>query len=468
MTGVIKKFIGSKAFYKSVLVLVIPLIIQQGITSFVSLLDNIMVGALGKDSISAVAIVNQLLMVFNLTIFGGLSGISIFGAQFFGKGDIKNFRYTFRFKMIFGVAATVIAILIFVFFGGNLVNMFLHESDGNAEELKATYEYAMQYLYIMLIGLIPFAVVQAYGGTLRETGETVSPMIASVIAIFTNLILNYLFMFGIFHWGIVGAAVATVISRYLEMFYVVFHAHRHKYKYTFMYDAYKSLYVPMSLVKKVTITGMPLLLNETLWSMGMTAINQSYSTHGLTAVTAVNINSTAWQLFCIIMFAMGNAVAIIVGQHLGAGEIEKAKDVDNKLIFLTIVMHIIIGALFMLASPYIPYLYNIEADVRALTTELMMIAGASLPIHAFIHVVYFTIRSGGKTLITFFFDCVYTWCVPVVLAFVLCNFTDLSLPQIYFAVQFIDVIKTVIGVFMLKSGFWAKNIIDEESSKAKA
>ncbi|MBP3323682.1 MAG: MATE family efflux transporter [Clostridia bacterium] len=457
-----RKFIGDKAFYTSVLTLVIPLIIQQGITSFVSLLDNIMVGALGTASISAVAIVNQLFMVFNLTIFGALSGVAIFGAQFFGKGDIENFRFTFRFKMILSVVATVAGILIFIFFGGNLINMFLHESEGTAEEIKATYDFAMQYMLIMLIGMLPFAVVQAYGSTLRETGETVAPMTASVIAILTNLVLNYLFMFGIFHWGVIGAALATVISRYVEAVYVVLHAHRHTYKYTFIVGAYKSLYVPMSLVKKVAITGFPLLLNETLWSMGMTAINQSYSLRGLEAVAAVNMNATAWQIFCIIMMAMGNAVAIIVGQHLGAGEIEKAKDVDNKLIFLTVILHIGIGIIFISAAPFIPLLYNVEPTVRTLATSLMIINGASLPIHAFIHVVYFTIRSGGKTLITFFFDCVYTWCVPVVLASVLCNFTALPLPYVYFAVQFIDIVKTVIGVFMLKSGFWANNIIDEK------
>ncbi|MBE6730860.1 MAG: MATE family efflux transporter [Ruminococcaceae bacterium] len=460
-----RKFIGDKAFYKAVLALVIPLIIQQGITSFVSLLDNIMVGALGTASISAVAIVNQLMMVFNLTIFGAISGVAIFGAQFFGKGDMENFRFTFRFKMILSIIASVLGILVFVFFGGNLINMFLHESEGSAEEIKATYDFAMNYMYIMLVGLIPFAIVQAYGSTLRETGETVAPMVASVIAILTNLVLNYLFMFGIFHWGVVGAALATVISRYIEMVYVVLHAHRHKYKYNFIIGAYKSLYVPMHLIKKIAITGFPLLLNETLWSMGMTAINQSYSLRGLEAVAAVNMNATAWQIFCIIMMAMGSAVAIIVGQHLGAGEIEKAKDVDNKLIFLTVVLHIGIGIIFIAASPFIPLLYNVEPTVRSLATSLMIINGASLPIHAFVHVVYFTIRSGGKTMITFFFDCVYTWCVPVVLASVLCNFTTLSLPYVYFAVQFIDIVKTVIGIFMLKSGFWAKNIIDDDNKK---
>ena len=457
-----RKFIGDKAFYKAVLALVIPLIIQQGITSFVSLLDNIMVGALGTASISAVAIVNQLMMVFNLTIFGAISGVAIFGAQFFGKGDMENFRFTFRFKMILSIIASVLGILVFVFFGGNLINMFLHESEGSAEEIKATYDFAMNYMYIMLVGLIPFAIVQAYGSTLRETGETVAPMVASVIAILTNLVLNYLFMFGIFHWGVVGAALATVISRYIEMVYVVLHAHRHKYKYNFIIGAYKSLYVPMHLIKKIAITGFPLLLNETLWSMGMTAINQSYSLRGLEAVAAVNMNATAWQIFCIIMMAMGSAVAIIVGQHLGAGEIEKAKDVDNKLIFLTVVLHIGIGIIFIAASPFIPLLYNVEPTVRSLATSLMIINGASLPIHAFVHVVYFTIRSGGKTMITFFFDCGFLWVISIPLAFVLSRFTALPILPVFILCQSIELLKCIAAYILLRSGVWLNNLVDEE------
>lgn len=461
----LKGFIGDKAFYKYVAVLVIPLIIQQGITNFVSLLDNVMVGGLGTASISSVAIANQLIFVFNLAVFGGLSGASIFGAQFFGKGDIDGMRHTFRFKMIFGVVISVAAIAALAVFGGDLISLFLHEDGGSTEELQATLQFGKDYMMIMLWGLIPFMVVQTYAGTLREMGETVSPMIASVIAIAVNLVFNYFLIYGTFGFpklGVAGAAIATVLSRYVEMVYVVLHTHLHSRKFSFIKGAYKSLYVPMALVKKVAVTGTPLLVNEVLWSMGMTVINQSYSVRGLSAVAAININATAWQLFCVIMFAMGNAVSIIVGQKLGAGETEEAKAVDKKLIFLNLILHLVMGVLLIAAAPFIPLMYNTEPQVRELTTSLLTIAGFSLPLQSFIHVTYFTIRSGGKTLITFFFDSVYTWLVPVVLAFCLCHFTDLSIIWIYFAVQFIDIIKVILGILMLKSGFWAKNVIDEK------
>lgn len=459
---IFKRWIGDKAFYRAVLTLVVPLLIQQAITSFVSLLDNVMVGGLGTESISAVAIVNQIMMVYNMTLFGGISGASIFGAQFCGKGDVEGMRDTFRFKMYFGVAITVIATAIFLFFGESFIGMFLQgESDGG--DVALTLREGMDYLDIMLIGLVPFMLVQTYAGTLREQGETMSPMVASVIAILTNLVLNYVLIFGKFGFpalGVRGAAIATVISRWVEMLYVCVHAHRHLDKYRFLDGAYKSLHVPASLVKKIARTGTPLMVNEVLWSLGITLVNQAYSTRGLSAVAAINIAGTAWNLFSVVMFAMGSAVAIMVGQKLGYGDKEGARDVDRKLIFLTVVMHIVMGLLLACFSGAIPLLYNIEDSVRHLTSQLLVVAGFALPIHAFVHVTYFTIRSGGKTFITFLFDCVYTWVVPVPLAYCLSNLTDMPVLWIYFCIQFIDLVKVVIGGLMLRSDFWANNVVN--------
>lgn len=463
-----RKYIGDKKFYKSVFMLMIPLMVQQGITSLVTLLDNVMVGGLGTESISAVAIVNQLIMVFNLSIFGGLSGASIFGAQFFGKGDHEGMRNTFRFKMIFSVVMTVLAGGALLLFGGNFINAFLL-GESNGGDMNLAYREGMSYLKIMLIGVVPFALAQAYVVTIRETGETVAPMVASVIAIFVNLVLNYVLIFGHFGFpklGVAGAAIGTVVSRYVEFVYVIVHTHRHPDKYPFIVGAYKSLRVPKELIKKIAITGTPLLINEIFWSLGITFINQSYSTRGLSAVAAVNITGTAWNLFTVMMMASGTAVAILVGQKLGANDKEGAKDIDRKLIFITVVIHIIIGAALAACSGLIPLMYNVNEEVKHITTQLLIIAGIALPVQSFVHVTYFTIRSGGKTFITFLFDCVYTWVVPVPLAFLLCRFSDISIVWLFCAVQACDLLKAIVGAFMLKSDFWANNVINNEKSEA--
>ncbi len=459
----LKRYIGTKAFYKSVLTLLIPIIIQQFITSFVSLLDNVMVGSLGTEAISAASIANQVMMVFNLAIFGGMSGASIFGAQFYGKGDMDGMRYTFRYKMYFGVLCSAAAILVYLLCGQNFIDSFLR-GESNGGDMALTLRSGCNYLNIMLWGLPPFALVQVYAGTLRESGETRAPMFAGICAILTNLLGNWILIFGNLGapaLGVEGAAIATVISRYVELLIVVIHAHRHTDRYVFIAGAYKSAYVPGKLVLRITRTAAPLLVNEILWSLGMTFINQFYSSRGLNAVAALNINGTAFNLFCVIMFAMGSAVSIMVGQRLGAGKMEEARDVDRKLIFLTEVVHVIMGGLLILVSPLIPRLYNVSAEVQDLTRQLLVIVGMTLPIHSFAHVTYFTIRSGGRTVITFFFDAVYTWAVTVLLAFLLTRYTDWPIVNIYFCVMFIDIVKVIIGLLMIRSGFWVRNVVND-------
>ena len=480
LTNFKRRFIGSKAFYRSVLIILLPLVIQQGITSAVNLLDNLMVGSLGDESFSAVGVVNQILMVFNLTIFGGLSGISIFGAQFAGKNDVDGMRQSFRTKLYFGVAAVAIGVALLAGLGETFISLFLK---GEVDEEKVAFALSegLDYLHIMLWGLLPFALVQAYAGSMREMGKTVATMFGSIIAILTNLVLNFLLIYetreltvlGLTFtmWGagmgVRGAALATVISRFVEMIFVVLYAHLHQNRYVFLRGAFRNGYVPVSLLKKIAITGTPLMLNEVLWSLGMTFINQCYSTRGIEALTALNITSTAWNLFCIIMFAMGNAVSIMVGQHLGRGDRQGARDTDNKLLFITVVSHVILGGLLALCAGVIPGPFNVSDTAKQLARQTLVIAGLSLPIHAFLHATYFTIRSGGKTVITFLFDSVYTWCVPAVLAYCLSHFTEAGVVTMYFCIQFIDVVKLVIGLFMLRSDFWASNIVND-AEKVKA
>ena len=458
-----RRFIGNKQFYKGVLTLLIPIVIQQFISSFVSLLDNVMVGSLGTEAISAASIANQVMMVYCLAIFGGLSGASIFGAQYYGKGDMDGMRHTFRIKIYFAVTCSALAIAVYLLFGRSFIASFLM-GESNGGDMELALREGVEYLQIMLLGLPPFALVQVYAGTLRESGETVAPMKAGIIAILTNLVLNWVLIFGNLGMpamGVAGAAIATVISRYTELAIVVLHAHRHEDQYPFIAGAYGSFRVPGQLIGRVARTAMPLLVNEILWSLGMTFINQFYSSRGLNAVAALNITGTAWNLFCVIMFAMGSAVSIMVGQRLGAGQMAEARDVDRKLIFLTEVIHVIIGLVMILASPLVPMLYNVGEDVRELTQRLLVIAGLALPIHSFAHVTYFTIRSGGRTMITFLFDAVYTWTVTVLLAFFLTRYTDWDIIRVYFCVQFIDILKLVIGLIMLRSDFWARNVVND-------
>lgn len=464
MSGLRKKLIGSRAFYASVLALLIPMIVQQGITQFVNLLDNVMVGRLGTAPMSGVAIVNQIIFIFNLTIFGGLGGASLFGAQFAGKKDHEGVCYTLRFRLVFSVVVCALGILVFLLFGEQLFQLYLNKESSSPEEIASTLGYAKEYIAIMLFGLLPFAINQCFSSTLRDVGETFSPMVASLIAICVNLTGNYLLIYGSFGFpkmGVAGAALATIIARWAEMGYLLLRTWRHRKQFPFLQGLFRDFRVPLSLVKQIAVTGTPLLLNETLWSIGTAAVNMCYSFRGLEAVAATNINSTVWNLFAIVMAAMGNAIGILSGQLLGANDIPGAKDTVRKLLFFSVCVNAVIGGLIVAVSPFIPYIYNTEPSVRQTATHLLMVSGSFLPLSAYTQGTYFTIRSGGKTFITFLFDCVFTWVVCLPIAFCLCQFTGLSVVWVFFFVSAADILKAGIGTVMLVSGIWAKNMVGD-------
>lgn len=459
----LSRFIGDKAFYRTLMTIVIPVILQNGITNLVSLLDNIMVGAVGTEQMSGVSIVNQLMFVFNLCIFGGLSGAGIFTAQFYGKGDTEGVRHTFRFKMMLCAGIIVAGVVVFLAAGESLVGMYLHEG-GETGDIAATAMYGKDYMMVMLWGLLPFALTQAYASTLRETGETMLPMKAGVVAILVNLVLNWVFIFGNLgapKMGVAGAALATVISRYVETFIVMAWTHRHTDRNPFIVKAYRSMHVPAALVKQICRKGMPLLMNEMLWSCGIAMLTQSYSTRGLAVVAGLNICTTITNLFNVVWLSMGTAVSIIVGQQLGANEFKKAEESMWRIMAFSVLSALAMAVMLFLVAPLFPMMYNTSQEVRDIATGLLRVVAFSGPLHACCHTSYFTLRSGGKTGITFVFDSVYLWVVSIPLARILATGTAWPILIVYGAVQYIDILKCVLGCYLLKKGVWINNIVND-------
>lgn len=458
-----KRFIGTKDFYLYVLGIAVPMIVQNAITNFVSFLDNIMVGQIGTEQMSGVAIANQLIFVFNLCIFGGVSGAGIFGTQFFGKGDYEGQKYTFRFKVYICAILTLIALLLGNFLDTELISLYLNDT-GSVGDISLALEYGKQYLSIMLIGLIPFAISQVYINTIRETGHTLIPMAASMVAVFTNLILDYCLIFGAFGFpqlGVRGAALATIIARFIECIIVVVWTHLHPDKNKYIVGAYRSFYIPSNILKDVLKKGTPLMVNEMLWSMGMTVIVQCYAVRGLEVVAAQNISSTITNLFNIVYIQLGGSIAIVVGQLLGAGKLKEARDADTKMIFFVVTACIGMSVLMSTFGKLFPQIYNTEEAIKELATKFIFISAMLMPVCAFCHSTYFTLRSGGKTVVTFIFDSVYTWLVVIPVAYSLSHFTTWGIVPVFFCVQSLEFVKAIIGFFMVKSDVWLNTIVKD-------
>ncbi|MCR5596428.1 MAG: MATE family efflux transporter [Lachnospiraceae bacterium] len=455
------KYIGDKAFYKTVLAIAVPIMIQNAISNFVGLLDNLMIGRVGTNALSGVAIANQLIFIYYLLVFGAAAGIGIFTAQYHGVGDTDGIRYTFRMKILANTLITIASVLILYIFGDTLISLFL-EGEGTASDAAETLSIGRTYMNIMLIGLIPNAWTQSYASTLRETGETKVPMYASFAAVFINLIGNYILIYGHLGFpalGAAGAAYATIISRFIELVILMTYTGTHAQAHPFITGALKSMYIPGQLVHKFVIKALPLMINEGLWSGGMTILNQCYSYRSLSAVAAINIQNTLFNLMGVAFLTMGDAVGILVGQILGTGDMDKAKDHARKLTAFTVFCGLIFGLFMIGLSPFFPQLYNTSDEIRHMATQFIIIAGVLMPVNAYAHATYFIIRAGGRTGITMVFDSCFVWVISVPLAFFLSRYTDLDVTRMLIIIQSLEIIKCFIGGIMVKKGIWARNLI---------
>ena len=457
----LKQYIGDRAFYRNVFTIAIPIIIQNGITNFVSLLDNIMVGQVGTIPMSGVSIVNGLLFVFNLCVFGASSGAGIFTAQYYGSHNEEGIRYTFRFKILVCLLIATLGGLIFTFGDKLLIGLYL-TGEGDAAAAAGAMEYGQKYLKVMMWGFLPFALSNAYSSTLRETGETFIPMVAGIAAVFVNLFLNYVLIFGHFGapaLGVEGAALATTISRFVELAIVAAWTHRNTVRNTFIIGVYHSVYIPGTLLRDITLKGMPLLINEFLWASGMAVLNQCYSTCGLDVVPATNISSTLYNVGSVVYLAMGSAVGIIMGQMLGAGRSrEEILDQNRKLLFTATVCGGAFGILMAAAAVPFPKIYNTTESVQQLAAMLILLNSIILPFNSYTNAVYFTLRSGGQTMVTFLFDSCFVWgfCVP--LAYVLTRFLGIGIIPLFAICQATDLIKCALGSIIIKQGKWIHNL----------
>lgn len=454
---------GKTTIYRRALRLAVPMMIQNGITNMVLLVDNLMVGKLGTEEMTAVSIVGQLIFVFNLSIFGGISGPGIYGAQYFGQGNEEGFRNSVRMKMWICAACCLLGLIVFITFGSNLINLYL-QGESATVDAALTMKYAMEYLAIMLFTLVPFSVTQIYASSLRETGDSLKPMVAGIVAVIVDVVFNYLLIYGKAGFpklGVEGAAIATVMAKVVEALIVVIWAHVKKSEHTFLKGLYRTVHVPGNTAGAMLKKGIPIFFNEFLWAGGIAALTQCYSRRGLEIVAGLNISNALCNLLNVVFVALGSAVGILIGQMLGAQLYEKARKSAFQLMWFTAGICVILTIALVLLSFVFPNLYDTMEEVQNYGKYFIIITALFFPVQGLLNALYFTIRSGGKTFITFLFDSVYSWAVTLPIAFILCNYTGLSIFVVYTIVQAADLIKIAVGYGMIKKGIWISSIVEE-------
>lgn len=462
MKYTLKDIFGNKTFNKLVVAIALPIVLQNGITNLVSLLDNIMIGQVGIEEMNGVSIVNQLMFVFNLCIFGAVSGAGIFTAQFYGRGDSENMRYTVRYKIYSAVVAVILFGVILIALSDVLIRFYI-TPDGSGADPERTAVLGKEYLFVAIWQLPFFALAQVYAGTLREANQTKIPMLSSFAAFLANFLGNYILIFGklgLPAMGVKGAAIATVIARFIECSILVIYSHTHTQTHPAFKGLYSSFKVPKQLTINITKKGLPILINETLWAVGVAVLALCYSLRGLAVVNAYTIASTINNLFSVVLLALGNAVAIILGNYLGAGKKEEAVIANVRLVSISVASSIIIGIVLASISWVFPELYKTTEEIKQLATSFIFIFAVFMPVNSYINCTYFTLRSGGKTIITFLFDSVFECFLAVPTAYILVSFTALSTPIIYAIVLALWFIKVVAGIILIKKRIWLNNLTE--------
>ena len=456
-----KKYIGDRAFYRRALQVALPLMLQNVVMNFVSLLDNLMVGQIGTEQMSGVAVVGQLFFIFYLVIFGTVSGPGIFCAQFWGAEDKHSFQASFRYKLVSALIMCVLCLAALGMFGDRLIGLYLTGEQGAKEQIA---RYAHSYICVMVWGMLPYTLSAVYSSTVRETGRTFLPMLASWVAVGVNLVLNWILIFGHLGapaMGVNGAALATVISRLAEMLIIVLWSHLNPEKVIFTKRLPGGCRMSGKLLRSLIAKSVPLMLNESLWCVGTATLMQIYSTRGLQVIAALNIAYVLSDLLTSFSFSIGSTIGILVGQELGSGDTEKAVDTDRKLIVCGIAVSLTICLALLAISGLFPRFYNTSGEIRALASSLIRLIALVIPIDTVSHMCYFTIRSGGMTGVTFLFDSGFSWVINVPLAWILAHFTAMPILPLFALSSFSVVGKCVIGAVIVSRRLWVNTLSAE-------
>lgn len=440
---------------KTVGLVAVPIALQSLIASSLNLVDNLMIGGLGELALNAVGVSIQMFVVFWLLVYGFSSGAATFIAQFYGVGDIVNIRRTTGFALTINFGMGVIFFLIALMFPEYVLRIFTKYPD----VIAAGVPYVRTGAFCFL--LVP--ITQSFTIALRATQQTHLPLIASVTGLCVNTFLNYCLIYGkcgMPRLEIEGAAIATVISRTMEMgiiLFVIFGRNnmiKGSLREFFGYGR--------DLAGRIIRNSVPTTINETLWGLGTTMYVAAFARIGVTAGAAYQACNTISGLFSMLAFSIGDAALILIGQKLGEGKKTEAYDMAKKMVVMGLVVGFVLGGLAMLFGKPILGLFDFTPEGADMAWKTFMVLAAMLWLDVYnATIVTGVLRCGGDTVFAAAADVGTVWVIGVPAAFI----TALGLGwPIYFAVLAVKteaIAKGVLVTIRLFSKKWVKNVIKD-------
>lgn len=447
--------IKDKQFFKTLLAISIPIALQNLISSSLNLVDTVMIGKVGEIEIAAVGLANQFFFIFILLLFGINSGASIFISQFWGKKDVGNIRRVLGIALVFGGIVSIVFAGFALFTPQMVLKFFTKDIE--------TITLGSSYLTIVALSYSATAISFSYSFGARSIGEAKLPMVISSISLIINTILNYLFIFGtntIPPMGVKGAALATLLSRIIEMILLLWIIYSKEHPLAGKLK--EMLNLSQSFLKNFFKTASPVILNEGFWSLGMTMYLAAYARISTEAVAAVHISNTVQNLFMVIAFGIANACTVMIGNEIGASQPEKAISYAKKFSILGVFIGLFIGVTLFLSTPFVVSFFNISETVRYSANRILMVFSLVMSAKVFNTILIVGIlRGGGDTKFSLFLEMGSVWLIGVPLAFFGALVLKLPVYWVVALVSLEEIIKAIIGIPRVISNKWVRNIIEE-------
>lgn len=432
----------------------IPVILQNLLINSLTFADTLMIGQLGTVAIAAVGLANQLSFLINLFFFGLCTGSSIFLAQFYGSGNEKGMRKMMGLALLTGIVGAAVFCLLAVAFPSSVLHIFTDD--------LAAIELGADYLRYIGISFFFAAFTQVFSAGLRSTGKPSIPLITSIVSMCTNILLNWLLIFGVGPFprmGVEGAALATTISRGLETFLILLLSYRLKNPCAI--KERDSFVFPKSFLKKVVPVCIPVICNEFFWALGMSVYKIAYAKNGIATLAAVNVNEAISNMFFTVMFGISTSSLIMIGQKIGQKEFDEAKRYCVRFCAIALIGGVVMGSLQALFAPMMVSLFDVEGSVLRATVLCLYANALLFPIRCLdTTIIVGILRSGGDTRFSMLCELSSVWLIGIPMAFLGCVVLKWDIWHVYLLVGLEEVVKGILGIGRIKSGKWLNDLSD--------
>ncbi|MDO4278326.1 MAG: MATE family efflux transporter [Lachnoclostridium edouardi] len=449
-----RAMLGDRRFLKKTVMIAIPVAIQGLLNTVVNLVDNLMIGSLGSTAIAAVGLANKVFFVFSLLVFGIVSGSGILAAQYFGNKDIKNIRKVLGLALTLAVISALAFLIPARVCPQHVMRIFTASESSIAV--------GSSYLLVACLTYPFIAVTNTYVAMLRAVNQVKVPVVISCVAIATNIIFNYILIFGKLGapaLGVQGAALATLIARMLECFLIICVVYVGKsplacrLKDMFGYSG--------QFLKLFFITASPVIANEFVWGLGTTIYSMAYGRMGDDAVAAITIATTIQDLVTVLFQGLSAATAVILGNEMGAGKLKRAEKYAVYFFILQFIVTGIGAVICILLRWNIIGLYgdNIPLHVAENVSRCLIVFACYMPFKMFNYVnIVGVLRSGGDTRMCLFIDISGVWLIGIPMAFLGGLFLKQPIYIVYAMVLSEEIYKLIIGYWRYRQKKWLRNL----------